>query len=63
MNVIFSFGSTQTISHSKRAAFVLNVSVDTIYKLIQTKALAAKRISSRKTIISSEELQRYINSK
>ena len=47
----------------KEAAFVLNVSVDTIYKLIQTKALAAKRISSRKTIISSEELQRYINSK
>ena len=40
----------------KEAAFVLNVSVDTIYKLIQTKALAAKRISSRKTIISSEEL-------
>ena len=47
----------------KETAFVLNVSVDTIYKLIQTKALAAKRISQRKTIISSEELQRYINSK
>ena len=46
----------------KEAAFVLNVSVDTIYKLIQTKALA-KRISPRKTIISSEELQRYINLK
>lgn len=40
----------------KETAFVLNVSVDIIYKLIQTKALAAKRISSRKTIISSEEL-------
>lgn len=47
----------------KETAFVLNVSVDTIYKLIQTKALVAKKISPRKTIISSEELQRYINSK
>lgn len=47
----------------KETAFVLNVSVDTIYKLIQTKALVAKKISPRKTIISSEELQRYIDSK
>jgi len=47
----------------KETAFVLNVSVDTIYKLIQTKALVAKKISPRKTNISSEELQRYINSK
>ena len=47
----------------KETAFVLNVSVDTVYKLIQTKALVAKKISPRKTNISSEELQRYINSK
>ena len=47
----------------KETAFVLIVSVDNIYKLIQIKALAAKIISSRKIIISSEELQRYINSK
>ena len=42
----------------KETAFVLNVSVDTVYKLIHTKALTAK-----KTIISGEELQRYIDSK
>lgn len=47
----------------KETAFVLNVSVNTVYKLIQTKALVAKKISPRKTNISSEELQRYINSK
>lgn len=47
----------------KETAFVLNVSVDTVYKLIQTKALVAKKISPRKTNISSEELHRYINSK
>ena len=44
-------------------AFVLNVSVDTVYKLIHTKALTAKKISPRKTIISGGELQRYIDSK
>lgn len=47
----------------KETAFVLNVSVDTVYKLIHTKAIAAKKISPRKTIISGEELQRYIDSK
>lgn len=47
----------------KKTAFVLNVSVDTVYKMIHTKALAAKKISPRKTIISGEELQRYIDSK
>lgn len=40
----------------KETAFVLNVSVDTVYKLIHTKALVAKKISPRKTIISGEEL-------
>ena len=47
----------------KETTFVLNVSVDTVYKLIHSKALVAKKISPRKTIISGEELQRYINSK
>ena len=47
----------------KETAFVLNVSVDTVYKLIHTKALVAKKISHRKPIISGEELQRYIDSK
>ena len=42
----------------KETAFVLNVSV-----LIHTRALTAKKISPRKTIISGEELQRYIDSK
>lgn len=47
----------------KETAFVLNVSVDTVYKLIHTKAITAKKISPRKAIISDEELQRYIDSK
>ena len=47
----------------KQFLTVLNVSVDTVYKLIHTKALVAKKISPRKTIISGEELQRYIDSK
>ena len=63
MDVIFHLEALKRFLTVKETAFVLNVSVDTIYKLIQTKALVAKKISPRKAIISSEELQRYINSK
>ena len=34
----------------KETAFVLNVSVDTVYKLIHTKALTAKKISPEKPL-------------
>jgi excisionase family DNA binding protein len=46
----------------KETAYVLNVSVDTVYRLIETEKIAAVRVSPRKTVIKVEELERYINS-
>lgn len=46
----------------KEAAYVLNVSVDTVYKLIEAKKISPIKVSSRKTVIKAEELERYINS-
>jgi hypothetical protein len=43
----------------KEAAFVLNVSVDTIYKLIQTKALAAYKLLQSGNLKGFKEGNRY----
>lgn len=47
----------------KEAARVLGVSVHTVYRLIDSGELSAVKISSRKTMIKAEEIERYINRK
>lgn len=44
-------------------ARVLGVSVHTVYRLIESGDLSAVKISSRKTMIKAEEIERYINRK
>lgn len=47
----------------QETARLLDVSVHTIYKLIHSGALAATKISPRRTRIKAEEIKRFINEK
>lgn len=47
----------------KEIANILNVSIHTVYRLIESGKLSAMKISSRKTVVKAEELERYINEK
>lgn len=47
----------------QEASRVLGVSVHTVYRLINSGDLLAVKISSRKTMIKAEEIERYINRK
>lgn len=47
----------------QEASRVLGVSVHTVYRLINSGDLSAVKISSRKTMIKAEEIERYINRK
>ena len=42
---------------------ILGVSIHTVYRLIEAGKLSAIKISSRKTIIKVDEIQRYISEK
>lgn len=44
-------------------ARVLGISVHTVYRLINSSDLLAVKISSRKTVIKAEEIEKYINRK
>lgn len=46
----------------KEAANILSVSIHTVYRLIESGELAVK-VSSRKTMIKAEEIERFINRK
>ncbi len=45
----------------KETANILGVSIHTVYKLIESGEIPAVKISSRKTVIKAEEIERYIN--
>lgn len=44
-------------------ARILGISVHTVYRLIHSGELTALKVSSRKTVIKAEEIERYINRK
>ena len=43
------------------ASKMLNVSIHTVYRLIEQNKLKCKKMSVRKTMIPAEEIERYIN--
>lgn len=45
----------------QETAKLLNVSVHTVYRLIESGELAAVKVSLRKTMIKAEEIERFIN--
>lgn len=47
----------------KETARELNVSDDTVYRLIAEGEITAKKISKRKTVISADEVNRFIEKK
>ena len=47
----------------KEIATILNVSIHTVYRLINSGELSTIKLSSRKTVIKADELERYINRK
>lgn len=47
----------------QETARVLGVSVHTVYRLINLGELSAIKVSSRKTVIKADEIERYINRK
>ena len=47
----------------KEIATILNVSIHTVYRLINSGELSAIKLSQRKTVIKADKLERYINRK
>ncbi len=47
----------------KETANILGVSIHTVYRLIESGEISAIKVSSRKTVIKAEEIERYINKK
>lgn len=47
----------------KDVSKILDVSVQTVYRLIKQGMLPAMKVSPRKTVIKAEELERYIGEK
>ncbi|MCM1222511.1 MAG: helix-turn-helix domain-containing protein [Lachnospiraceae bacterium] len=47
----------------QETAKLLNVSVHTVYRLIESGELSAVKVSPRKTMIKAEEIERFINKK
>ena len=47
----------------KETARELNISDDTVYRLIAEGEITAKKISKRKTVISADEVNRFIEKK
>ncbi|MDE5885091.1 MAG: helix-turn-helix domain-containing protein [Oscillospiraceae bacterium] len=59
----FQYTETKYLLTVQETARVLGVSVHTVYRLINSGELSAIKVSSRKTVIKAEELERYINRK
>jgi len=47
----------------QETARLLNVSVHTVYRLIESGELSAVKVSPRKTMIKAEEIDRFVNKK
>lgn len=59
----FQYTETKYMLTVQETARVLGVSVHTVYRLINSGDLLAVKISSRKTVIKAEEIEKYINRK
>lgn len=59
----FQYIETKQMLTVQEAARVLGISVHTVYRLISSGELSAIKVSSRKTVIKAEEIERYINRK
>ncbi|HEZ7985649.1 MAG TPA: helix-turn-helix domain-containing protein [Ruminococcus sp.] len=59
----FQYTETKYMLTVQEASRVLGISVHTVYRLINSCDLSAVKISSRKTMIKAEEIERYINRK
>ena len=59
----FQYTETKYLLTVQETARVLGVRVHTVYRLINSGELSAIKVSSRKTVIKAEELERYINRK
>jgi len=59
----FQYIETKYMLTVQEAARVLGISVHTVYRLISSGELSAIKVSSRKTVIKAEEIERYINRK
>lgn len=55
------FTETKYILTVNEASKMLNVSIHTVYRLIEQNKLKCKKMSVRKTMIPAEEIERYIN--
>lgn len=59
----FQYTETKYMLTVQEAARVLGVSVHTVYRLIRLGDLSAVKVSQRRTVIKTEELEKYINKK
>lgn len=59
----FQYTETKYMLTVQEAARVLGVSIHTVYRLISSGELSAIKVSLRKTVIKSEEIEKYINRK
>jgi len=57
------YTETKYMLSVKETATMLGVSIHTVYKLIEKGVLEAKQISERRTMITAEEIDKYISSK
>ena len=45
----------------RETAKILGISIHTVYRLIESGELKCKKMSVRKTMITAEEIERYIS--
>lgn len=61
--ISFQYTEIKYMLTVQETARVLGVSVHTVYRLINSGELNTIKVSSRKTVIKAEEIERYINRK
>lgn len=61
--ISFQYTETKYMLTVQETSRVLGVSIHTVYRLISLGELNAIKVSSRKTVIKAEEIERYINRK
>lgn len=59
----FHYEEFKRVLSVKDVSKILDVSVQTVYRLIKQGMLPAMKVSPRKTVIKAEELERYIGEK
>lgn len=59
----FQYIETKYMITVQETARVLGVSVHAVYRLISSGELSAIKVSTRKTVIKAEEIERYLSEK